>query len=69
MAANQEEGILDPWVSGVARDPSGTAQGQRGLLYCTNGAPAGLIGYIHGGAFTVGSIGIMDNLAGELSKI
>jgi acetyl esterase/lipase len=53
----------------VARDPSGTAQGQRGLLYCTNGAPAGLIGYIHGGAFTVGSIGIMDNLAGELSKI
>jgi acetyl esterase len=36
-------------------------------LYRNDGAPAGLIVYLHGGAFTVGSIGIMDNVARELA--
>ena len=36
-------------------------------IYRNEGVPTGLVVYIHGGAFTVGSIGIMDNVARELA--
>jgi acetyl esterase len=35
--------------------------------YRNEGTPTGLVVYLHGGAFTVGSIGIMDNVARELA--
>jgi acetyl esterase len=35
--------------------------------YRNDGDPTGLAVYLHGGAFTVGSIGIMDNVARELA--
>jgi acetyl esterase/lipase len=35
--------------------------------YQADGPPTGLVVYIHGGAFVVGSIGIMDNVARELA--
>lgn len=36
-------------------------------IYRGNGPQTGLIVYLHGGAFVVGSIGIMDNVARELA--
>jgi acetyl esterase len=36
-------------------------------IYRGNGPQTGLVVYIHGGAFTLGSIGIMDNVARELA--
>ncbi|MGO8864318.1 MAG: alpha/beta hydrolase [Acidimicrobiales bacterium] len=36
-------------------------------IYRGNGPQTGLVVYVHGGAFIVGSIGIMDNVARELA--
>jgi acetyl esterase len=36
-------------------------------IYRNDGAAAGIVVYFHGGAFVVGSIGIMDNVARELT--
>jgi acetyl esterase len=36
-------------------------------IYRGDGAPTGMLVYFHGGAFVIGSIGIMDNVARELA--
>jgi acetyl esterase len=38
-------------------------------IYRQEGTPTGLVVYFHGGAFIIGSIGIMDNVARELAYV
>ena len=36
-------------------------------IYQEEGEPTGLVVYFHGGGFVIGSIGLMDNVARELT--
>jgi acetyl esterase len=70
-----------PEIIELARGPVGPAQGPPvdqitdetvdGIpirIYRGDGPQKGLVVYFHGGAFVVGSIGIMDNVAREFSR-
>ena len=101
MPAQDDEGVLDPWVvewmaanpqpdwmaEGFPPDIRELARSYEGpppsqpidsvtdeivlgvpvRIYRDEGPRTGLVVYFHGGAFTVGSIKIMDNLARELA--
>ena len=101
MRAQDDEGVLDPWVAEwlsehpepdwitegfppeireLARGPVGAPPTRHVeqvtdelihrvpvRIYRGNGPQTGLVVYLHGGAFVVGSIGIMDNVARELA--
>jgi acetyl esterase/lipase len=101
MPAQDDEGVLDPWVAqwlkenpqpdwmsegfppeqrALARSPVGPpptrhidqvddelVDGVPVRIYRGNGRQSGLVVYFHGGAFVIGSIGIMDNVARELA--
>jgi acetyl esterase len=101
MQAQDDEGVLDPWVvewlktnpetpwmkegfppeiRELARGPMGppstrhidqvtdeVVDGIRIRIYRDDGPRSGLVLYFHGGAFVIGSIGIMDNVARELA--
>jgi acetyl esterase len=72
--------VLDPELLELARGPVGApptreiahvadelADGVPVRIYREEGEPTGLVVYFHGGGFCIGSIGLMDNVARELT--
>ena len=102
MTAQDDEGVLDPWVAAwmeanpqpdwmtegfppdvreLARNYAGAPptvhldevrderiDGVPVRIYRDEGPRSGLVVYFHGGAFTVGSVNIMDNVAREIAR-
>src|SRR5579859_1429432 len=71
---------LSPEMLALARSPVGApptraihrvtddvVEGIPVRIYEHDGPPEGLIVYLHGGGFCIGSIGLMDNVARELA--
>src|SRR4051812_5676616 len=71
---------LSPEILELARSPIGApptreiahvtdelAEGVPVRIYQQDGEPTGLVVYFHGGGFCIGSIGLMDNVARELT--
>lgn len=74
---------LDPQILPLARGPVGpppsreiavahiedeTVDGIPIRIYRGGGTPTGVLMYFHGGGFVIGSIGLMDNVARELTQ-
>ena len=71
---------LSPEMLELARSPTGfpptrpvavitddTAAGVPVRIYRDQGVPTGIVVYLHGGGFVIGSIGLMDNVAREIA--
>ena len=72
--------VLSPEILELARSPVGApptraidrvrddvVEGVPVRIYEHDGSPDGLVVYLHGGGFCIGSIGLMDNVARELA--